>query len=434
MDLNNSIRFDARKTSNYPEVRELVREIEREVNLRGMFPATRVSRAREALKTILMNLWEAEIQEKCIAVSRRREDYSLPKRYGLLHFRYRFFIPLLDKLLERNYIHQETGFWDQGRGSGRVTRIWGTDKLRRALSSLPTTNRADVVDYLNYGEVIQLKDTDKKLVKYQENSTTYRMRKNLSSYNNLLSSTSLSLPHPIPPSSSSITGNKTTYLHDYLDKRKQLYRIFNRSRWDRGGRFYGAAYQGLRKKKYRRGLLLNGSATTELDYSSLHLSMCYHLEGITPSAGSDPYALLDNPDTRPLGKKIALVAFNARSPRGVIGAFDAEVRKSRTSEDADKRELAEVYDRLGYSTSTLYQDMKKKHGRITKYINSDIGIWLQYEDSKLTEQILVHFTKQGIPVLPVHDSYIIPSAHAVELKAKMMEIYEKRFGFTPGVK
>lgn len=44
-----------------------------------------------------------------------------------------------------------------------------------------------------------------------------------------------------------------------------------------------------------------------------------------------------------------------------------------------------------------------------------------------------HFTQQGTPLLPVHDSFIIAERHSEELKTVMAEAYFKRFGRHIGI-
>ena len=49
------------------------------------------------------------------------------------------------------------------------------------------------------------------------------------------------------------------------------------------------------------------------------------------------------------------------------------------------------------------------------------GIDLQYLDSRIAENLIETFTAQGIPILTVHDSYIVPENHAFELRQEMQK-------------
>jgi hypothetical protein len=56
-----------------------------------------------------------------------------------------------------------------------------------------------------------------------------------------------------------------------------------------------------------------------------------------------------------------------------------------------------------------------------------------YEDSKIAEAVIEHFTNEGIPVLCMHDSFIIQYDKTLELRAQMVGaagVEWKRYFFT----
>ena len=57
-----------------------------------------------------------------------------------------------------------------------------------------------------------------------------------------------------------------------------------------------------------------------------------------------------------------------------------------------------------------------------------MGNRLQFKDSQLAEQTILHFAKKDIPVLPVHDSFIIIRGLYSELVNAMHEEFENMFG------
>jgi hypothetical protein len=71
------------------------------------------------------------------------------------------------------------------------------------------------------------------------------------------------------------------------------------------------------------------------------------------------------------------------------------------------------------------------HDRINKYFCSDIGLKLQYLDSQITSDILDYFLEREIPVLPIHDSYIVAEQCEEELYEVMKEKYRDHMGFDP---
>ena len=56
-----------------------------------------------------------------------------------------------------------------------------------------------------------------------------------------------------------------------------------------------------------------------------------------------------------------------------------------------------------------------------------MGNRLQFKDSQLAEQIMLHFAKRDVPVLPVHDSFIITRGLYSELVNVMHDEFEKMF-------
>ena len=49
-------------------------------------------------------------------------------------------------------------------------------------------------------------------------------------------------------------------------------------------------------------------------------------------------------------------------------------------------------------------------------------------DGRITEKIIEHFTNRGIPILTVHDSYIIESSYENELMETMQRVTRKIVG------
>ena len=60
---------------------------------------------------------------------------------------------------------------------------------------------------------------------------------------------------------------------------------------------------------------------------------------------------------------------------------------------------------------------------------SGCGLKLQYRDSLIMEDILKHFVGKEVPVIPVHDSLIVPGSYADETREVMAETYRNHTGF-----
>ena len=65
-------------------------------------------RTRDALKTVLINLWFGWFMGKAVRYSRDRSTYTRDSRYGMLFFKYDRLLPVIDALESLKYIEQET--------------------------------------------------------------------------------------------------------------------------------------------------------------------------------------------------------------------------------------------------------------------------------------------------------------------------------------
>jgi hypothetical protein len=81
--------------------------------------------------------------------------------------------------------------------------------------------------------------------------------------------------------------------HLNLVSNKTLYRIFSNSSWKQHGRFYGGWWHNI-PKEYREHISINGEPAVELDYSSFHLRMLYHLCSL--EMVGDPYLSIGDLD------------------------------------------------------------------------------------------------------------------------------------------
>jgi hypothetical protein len=205
---------------------------------------------------------------------------------------------------------------------------------------------------------------------------------------------------------------------EFIVNAKSLHRVFNESKFTLGGRFYGAYHETI-PKQFRHHIKINGQETVELDYKAHHLRMSYHLLGI--DYPNDPYLVLTTDDNeRAIYKKLCLIAINAKNENKAIRGF----RNAAMTENF-------AIDLTSENIRALLAWLKKVHEPIAEYIHSKKGLQLQYLDSQITEAILMSLTRQGIPVLSVHDSYIVPVQYEEQLQEAMMSNYEKLLKFEP---
>ncbi len=68
-----------------------------------------------------------------------------------------------------------------------------------------------------------------------------------------------------------------------------------------------------------------------------------------------------------------------------------------------------------------------KHEPIRNLFDAETGLRLQRQDSDISEAILTIFSKQDIPILGVHDSYIVASEFKEKLRMAMKEVFYNKF-------
>lgn len=201
---------------------------------------------------------------------------------------------------------------------------------------------------------------------------------------------------------------KADKLHSGYDHRRiYLTRIFTEN-WERGGRLYGPFYQGM-PKDIREKLLIDGEPTVELDYSRLHPRMLFNEEGL--ELDRDPYAVpgFDIP------KDAAKETFN-------------RLLNSRRKIAYRPKEDSRWFD--GNDAFNAYRDAMVSHLHpIAHLFQSDHGARLQKRDSGLAINILRRCMMSGIPIYPVHDSFIVPREKEESVKLVMQEEYRIMFGF-----
>jgi hypothetical protein len=207
---------------------------------------------------------------------------------------------------------------------------------------------------------------------------------------------------------------------EFAINRKYFHRVFNRGSldFDKGGRAYGAWYQGV-SGNIRNHILINANETVEVDYSGLHIRMLYHDLGL--ELHGDPYAIGDG-SLRDAYKIVALVSINAE-PRGAHIAVRDALADNGFEIAQDLNAVIQMID-----------EFKEHHAPIKEFLFSGVGVDLQNKDSIIMEEILMELHRSGILGLPIHDSVIVEVQHEELLKKLMMNAYRKFTDFEPVLK
>jgi hypothetical protein len=186
---------------------------------------------------------------------------------------------------------------------------------------------------------------------------------------------------------------------------KSVYRVFNGG-LTYGGRYYGGWWQGV-KSEDRQYFLLNGERTEEIDYSQIHPRIIYIEAGV--ELVGDAYDIPGQ--DRGLCKAVFNILINAATYGSALGAVAKEMNGDFRGAEA------------------LIEAIKERHRDVECYFHSGVGIRLQGLDARMAEIVLSEMTiKRGIPVLPVHDSFIVPESHRETLVQVMKDAFERVLG------
>ena len=65
------------------------------------------------------------------------------------------------------------------------------------------------------------------------------------------------------------------------------------------------------------------------------------------------------------------------------------------------------------------------HGAIAHHFYTGAGLRLQKVDSQIAEKVLLHFAKRGLPILPLHDSFLMHHAFEEQLPNAMRKAFQE---------
>jgi len=417
-ELDNSELFDVHTWSEYPEVNKAVDALYAELlkdpkfSSKGKGEKERsdvITIKKKHIKVIILDLYVKWLEDpqKYSSFYRMRNRYSeLEERYNKLNISYKT-VTVVDSLEKKGYLELIKGHLDRtGAKTSHISRMRATDKLISLIKDDYEIN-PEMVELYPHLECIILRDYDakrnKRDIPYVDDRRTIGWRNELYRYNNLLRRTFIDIPH-FPKEGVYGRSKKRKIKINRNDK--FVRRIFSNGTFKDGGRFYGGWWQRL-PKEWRGKIKINDSPVVEIDYSGLHIVMLYAKEGIDywKVIGNDPYELVGiekSERMRGLLKLILLCAINAKDKISAIKAVNQRINQDIDDYRWVKEEkinLTELIDKFA-----------KKHKTISdNYFFTGYGVKLQHLDSLIAEQIINLMTKKDIPVLCIHDSFIVQS-------------------------
>jgi hypothetical protein len=341
------------------------------------------ARASVLLEALITNL---VAPGQWISYSRRKEWWSTGKRYRGSSYSYTTVPAAVDELAVLGLLEHDR---KPSGNLGWQSRFRATPKLLESIKNVP----AVIYDPV---ELIQLKDHDRELIDYRDTNNTISMRRRIEEFNEALSAVDLQLRAPGVQHDGMLLRVGDDHL--LYPAMRTLYRIFNRSSFSYGGRFYGGWWQQI-PKKIRPNMLIDGEPTVEHDYPQLHPNMLY--AEIGARLDGDAYAVDGWP--RDLVKRAFNILVNAENHNSALRA----IAKSIGGEGAYAK------------SDALIEAIKLRHPDISNEFHSDAGIRLQRRDADMAEKIMRRLVSRGIVVLPIHDSFVTAARHDGALKEVM---------------
>lgn len=335
-----------------------------------------------------------------VAISLNRIDWRTSRYRRASYFTMKGGIEMLAR---SDLIEVRKGYGHETKSRAQRTKIWPTTKL---LDAFEPVRREDCI--FDPVELVTLRDENKRPIDYRDTEETRRVREILRKVNTVTDQALVQFVYP--------ESRRGYRLHT------RLYAIYNID-FNHNGRFYTAerdGYQFAVTREERKFIQIDGEPTIELDFSGYHPRMLYAWEGI--QYDDDPYsAVVDDEALRPIIKDLLLAVLNSDSEVTAVRAGNKFLYDNR-----------KYYNRLSKRGLTVKGDLipmfKEVHQPIAKYFFTGTGLKAMNADAKITLDIIAHFANDGIPILNIHDSYIVQRQYKNPLRKAMRLAYRDQTG------
>jgi hypothetical protein len=426
----NSRPFDVHRWSDHPEVESFVtplwhrfegEQADVAVVKKGR-PTKRIK--RDNMKVLLLDFYVCWCEDptRYIGISSNHNDWSRG-RYKALHLSATI-LDVLNWLVIEGLVDKRDHFHSRKPSLSRTARYRASGSLqslfKTALFGIDDIHIHDSKECIVLKQIEVIDDESaetSKSINYEDTPETVAMRERLKAYNKLLNQSHIDI-HSIakPVIKREIKKDSRKGQHSTVaigQHKKFVRRIFSRGSWQMHGRFYGGWWQQV-GSEHRRHIFINGNPTVEVDFKSMHVALLNAQLGFV--AADDPYAVgaelfpkHTKEVVRAWCKSLVLTAINAKDRVGTFKAFRSDA-ETGSPEKRLKNEQLEL----------LLNAFIAKSPHLEDYLCSDQGITLMHKDGMIAAEIMNALTDKGIPVLTVHDSFIVQRHHFSELRIAMV--------------
>jgi hypothetical protein len=321
---------------------------------------------RDCYRVILLNVIYNSIRGTYTGISLANRAYDKGTYWYSLGLTYKFTKAAIERLNSDGYITVFKGFYNHIGCFGRLTRIYGTEKLSEAVDAPLVGHHLQAVE-----------DTEVIVIK----GFPYG-------------------PDGFPDDHQDLIRLRAvnTFLEGFAWPQKGPMRLVYSGGPVRGGRVY-SRFQNM-PRSIRADLTINRQTTVELDYKANHLMML--LAGHVDPLPNDPYT------------DMATLASTTREKvkEFITASLGADNEETAFSALKSNRVNRERFDALKEATLTAFPSIK---GALFR----DMGAMLQSLEGQIALDIMFEGVKAGIPVLPVHDSFITTVDHEDWLREQM---------------
>jgi hypothetical protein len=387
---------------------------------------------RDNMKVLLLDLYVCWCEDptRYIGISSNRNDWS-KGRYKAIHLS-KSILDVLNWLVAEGLVDKRNHFHSRDPSLSRTARYRASKSLQSLFEA--ALFGIDDIHAHDDEECIVLKQTEvkddesaatSKSIKYEDTPLTVAMRERLTNYNKLLRQNHIdvhSLAKPMIKREIKKGSRKGQYTTVAIGQHnKFVRRIFSRGSWQMHGRFYGGWWQQI-GSELRRHIFINGNPTVEVDFKSMHVALLNAELGVKVTY--DPYEVdanlfpkLDRQVVRGWCKSLVLTAINAKDRASTYSAFRSDAKTGSPEKRLKNIQLAGLLDAF-----------IAKNPHLEDYLCLDQGITLMHKDSMIAADIMNTLTDKGIPVLTVHDSFIVLRHHFAELRIAMVMASLKHCG------
>lgn len=320
-------------------------------------------RYEDARNAVLTEAVLAASHGRAVSYSRRKAHYVGRQRYYGPSYAYRTVLPAVSDGVAAGLLEEQRA---RPGSRDRQSCFRATSRLCRLLKTFPP-------EYRPAQEVIWLRDSNGRLIDYQDCPLTHRLRQEVETINRQLESILVAFSGPDVRSEDNCWVIGGTH---YFSAPPRLRRVFSRASFDLGGRAYGA-WQSL-PACHRAMMLINGEVTLEPDFVALHPSIAYALRGV--QFVGDPYETAEFP--RAHGKVGFNIALNAKSYSSARAAIAHDLNLDMAS------------------ATRLLRAITLKHRAVSDLFFSDAGVRLMRIDSDIALSAVTGCQVKGILALP----------------------------------